>query len=70
LPRQGAPYLLLLRESERAALPDNLGPANVVAQGDWVNHKTGILPRQLRLAKGEEPLERFTLLRVAPQAAP
>jgi hypothetical protein len=35
-----------------------------VGQGDWVDHKTGTLPRQLKLAKGTEPLEKFSVLRV------
>ena len=39
----------------------------VLAQGDWVDHKTGTLPRQLKLAKGTEPLEPMRLLKVTPQ---
>lgn len=67
LPRQGAPYLLLAREAQLPELSGRLGATTTLAQGQWVNHKTGILPRQLKLAKGIEPLETFRLLKVTPQ---
>lgn len=35
-----------------------------VGQGRWVVHKTGTLPRLLRLARGEEPLEDIRILKV------
>jgi len=66
LPTQGAPYLLLARDSQLPELGGRLGSTQTLAQGDWVNHKTGILPRQLKLAKGIEPLEKFSLLKVTP----
>jgi len=37
-----------------------------VQQSQWVDHKTGLLPRQIKLARGEEPLESFSVLRVGP----
>jgi hypothetical protein len=67
LPTQGAPYLLLARDAQLAELSGHLGATVALAQGNWVNHKTGILPRQLNLAKGVEPLETFSLLRVTPK---
>jgi hypothetical protein len=66
LPRQGEPYLLLARDAQLAQISSSLGTTATVATGDWVNHKTGILPRQLKLAKGTEPLEKFSLLKVTP----
>ncbi len=44
----------------------NLGKVEQVAQGDWVVHKTGTLPRMLKLAKGDELLEDIRLVRVTP----
>ncbi|GAB4123547.1 MAG: hypothetical protein Fur0040_04930 [Sideroxydans sp.] len=35
-----------------------------VAQGRWVVHKTGTLPRLLRLARGQEPLEDIRILKI------
>jgi hypothetical protein len=67
LPTQGAPYLLLARDAQLAELSGHLGATVALAQGNWVDHKTGILPRQLNLAKGVEPLETFSLLRVTPK---
>jgi len=66
LPRTGAPYLLVIKEAQLAALEGLPVQAETLAQGDWVDHKTGTLPRQLNLAKGTEPLEGMRLLRVTP----
>ncbi len=65
LPRSGTPYLLLVKDAQMAelAIP---GTAQALAHGDWVDHKTGTLPRQLNLAKGIEPLDRMSLVRVTP----
>jgi hypothetical protein len=66
LPRSATSYLLLLKDAQMGELT-GLGLApEVVANGLWVDHKTGTLPRQLKLAKGIEPLEQFTLLKVRP----
>ena len=65
LPRSGAPYLLLVKDAQMAELA-GLGGMQALAHGDWVDHKTGTLPRQLNLAKGTEPLEPMSLLRVTP----
>ena len=67
LPRKGAPYLLVIKESQLTALEGMPVRTEVLAQGDWVDHKTGTLPRQLKLAKGTEPLEPMRLLKVTPQ---
>lgn len=57
-------YFLLLKS---AALPEvraSLGPYRPVHQLQGVDHKTGLLPRQINLARGTEPLEAFSVLRV------
>jgi hypothetical protein len=66
LPRNGAPYILLARNADLAALQPKLGSTQLLARGQWVDHKTGILTRQMKLAKGVEPLEAFSLLTVTP----
>ncbi len=66
LPQGGASYLLLAREADLAGLKPHLGSTQLLASGHWVDHKTGILTRQLKLAKGVEPLETFSLLKVTP----
>jgi len=65
LPQSGTPYLLLVKDAQMAEF-SSLGHAQALAHGDWVDHKTGTLPRQLKLAKGTEPLERISLVRVTP----
>lgn len=57
-------YFLLAKTQALPALSGSLGPHQLVHQGQWVDHKTGLLPRQINLAKGKEPLESFSLLRV------
>lgn len=64
LPKAGD-YYLLLQDRDRADLGTVDGLVRQVAHGDWVNHKTGILPRILRLAKGIEPLDPTSVLRVS-----
>jgi hypothetical protein len=64
LPPPGQSYFLLLKTAQVPELAPRLGSFKVVGQGDWVDHKTGTLPRQLNLAKGTEPLEKFSLLKV------
>ena len=66
LPRSGAPYLLLIKEAQLAALSVLPIRTDVLALGNWVDHKTGTLPRQLKLAKGVEPLDKIFLLKVTP----
>lgn len=64
LPAPGNEYLLLLRQTHLEQLRSSLGNATLLLQGDWVDHKTGTLPRLLRLAKGIEPRERIALVKV------
>jgi hypothetical protein len=57
---------LLVKDAQMAEF-SSLGATQALAYGDWVDHKTGTLPRQLNLAKGTEPLERISLFRVTPK---
>ncbi|MEQ1914256.1 MAG: hypothetical protein HOP24_02125 [Sideroxydans sp.] len=66
LPTKGDAYYLLIRGAELDSLVANLGRVEQIAQGDWVVHKTGTLPRLLNLAKGDELLEDIRLVRVTP----
>ena len=64
LPAPGQNYFLLARTDALPSLAAYIGPAKSVLQGQWVDHKTGTLPRQIRLAAGKEEGEAYTLLRV------
>lgn len=66
LPAKGASYYLLVRAAQLGELGANLGKVEQIAQGDWVVHKTGTLPRMLKLARGEDLLEDIRLVRVTP----
>jgi len=66
LPSKGESYYLLIRAAQLDQLGANLGKVEQVAQGDWVVHKTGTLPRLLKLARGEDLLEDIRLVRVTP----
>ncbi len=66
LPSKGGSYYLLVRATQLDELGEQLGKMEQIAQGDWVVHKTGTLPRLLKLAKGGELLEDIRLVRVAP----
>lgn len=66
LPTKGDAYYLLIRGAELDSLVANLGRVEQIAQGDWVVHKTGTLPRLLNLAKGDELLEDIRIVRVTP----
>lgn len=63
LPQQGR-YVLLASAPEWRTLRNALPQAVEVAQGDWAIHKTGTLPRFLRLARGEEPLDDIRILEI------
>jgi hypothetical protein len=64
LPAAGQSYFLLARTDALPSLAPYIGKATPVLQGQWVDHKTGTLPRQIRLASGKEAGEDYTLLRV------
>ncbi|MEQ1534121.1 MAG: glycosyl transferase [Sideroxydans sp.] len=66
LPSKGESYYLLVRAAQFDELGDRIGKVERIAQGDWVVHKTGTLPRLLKLAKGGELLEDIRLVRVTP----
>lgn len=64
LPPRGSDYVFVVRQEQLAQLLPTLGVVSTLAQGDWVDDKAGILPRMLRLAKGVEPLQRISVVRV------
>ena len=64
IPRPTSPYYLIVRSQELGALSPSLGHFEVIAQGQWVDHKSGLLPRMLRIAKGVEPLEAISVIKV------
>jgi hypothetical protein len=66
LPNKGESYFLLARAAQLDELGANLGKVEQIAQGDWVVHKTGTLPRLLKLAKGDDLLEDIRLVQVTP----
>jgi hypothetical protein len=66
LPSKGESYYLLVRAAQLDELGLGLGKVEQLAQGDWVVHKTGTLPRLLKLAKGDDLLEDIRLVRVTP----
>lgn len=67
LPAPNKPYFVVLKGSQVPVIADRLGSFYEVGRGAWVDHKTGTLPRQLRLAKGIEPLEDIRILQVSGQ---
>jgi hypothetical protein len=67
LPPPGASYFLLTRTSAADASAARTGVMTAVVSGDWVDHKTGTLPRQIELAAGRAPLENFSVYKVVPR---
>jgi hypothetical protein len=68
LPKDGSDFYLVASDAKLQQLKDALGASQTIVQGAWVDHKTGTLPRQLKLAKGTEPLEKISVLRVVARA--
>ena len=64
LPPSGASYFLLMRTAEADTLSRRTGTVSPLVTGDWVDHKTGTLPRQIELAAGRVPLENFSVYKV------
>jgi len=64
LPPSGASYFLLIRTAEADTLSERTGTVSPLLSGDWVDHKTGTLPRQIELAAGRVPLENFSVYKV------
>jgi len=69
LPPPGARYFLLMRtaDADADAVSVRTGAMTPVLSGDWVDHKTGTLPRQIELAAGRAPLENFSVYKVTPR---
>jgi 4-amino-4-deoxy-L-arabinose transferase-like glycosyltransferase len=67
LPPLGAAYFLVCRTAQVAELAHRIGTITTVIAGDWVDHKTGTLPRQIELAAGRAPLENFSVYKVVPR---
>ena len=64
LPVAGNHYFLIVKEEQLTQLSPQLGNFRLIVKEQWVDHKTGILPRLLRLAKGIEPLETIDIVEV------
>jgi len=64
LPAPGSHYFFIIKEADFAKLNARLGNVRPIAKGQWVDHKTGLLPRLLRLAKGVEPLDTINIVEV------
>ena len=67
LPPSGASYFLLIRTAEADTLSERTGTVSPLLSGDWVDHKTGTLPRQIELAAGRASLENFSVYKVMPR---
>jgi hypothetical protein len=67
LPLTNQAYFLLTRTTAADTLAERFVSMDVVISGDWVDHKTGTLPRQIELAAGRAPLENFSVYKVTPR---
>ena len=67
LPPSGASYFLLIRTAEADTLSERTGTVSPLVTGDWVDHKTGTLPRQIELAAGRASMENFSVYKVVPR---
>ena len=67
LPLANEVYFLLTRTSVADTLAERFVSMDLVTSGDWVDHKTGTLPRQIELAAGRAPLENFSVYKVTPR---
>jgi 4-amino-4-deoxy-L-arabinose transferase-like glycosyltransferase len=54
--------VLVVREEQLAELQGSVRVLQQLGQGSWVDHKSGILPRMLKLAKGTEPLDKMLVV--------
>lgn len=63
-----SPYILVTRTKDLdqlvSAVPSQELSRRKIGGGDWVDHKTGILPRTLQLARGVEPLDNMQVIQV------
>jgi hypothetical protein len=56
-------YHLVLRQ-DKVATWTSQNAMKLIAQGCWMEHKTGLLPRTLRILKGQEPCEVYEVFEV------
>lgn len=64
---QNRPYFLIAKTSDLTDLQELNVSAQSLVQAQWVDHKTGTLPRQIALAAGRAPLESFSVYKVQPR---
>jgi 4-amino-4-deoxy-L-arabinose transferase-like glycosyltransferase len=64
LPANTGSYWLVVRDAQTAELQAHLPNMTQAAQGRWIVHKTGTLPKLLRLAREGEPLEGVSIMQV------
>jgi hypothetical protein len=57
-------YYLIAKTSDMKDFQNLDARAKPLIEAQWVDHKTGTLPRQIALAAGRAPLERFSVYRV------
>ena len=63
-PAVGSHYFLIVNEEQLAQFSPQLSNVRPIAKGQWIEHKTGILLKILRLAKGVEPLKAYSIVEV------
>jgi hypothetical protein len=66
LPQSGA-YFLIAKTSDLQDFRDLDLRAQPLIEAQWVDHKTGTLPRQIALAAGRAPTESFSVYKVLPR---
>ena len=64
IPADTSQYYLVIRSENLEQLSSTIGHFEVLTEGQWVDHKSGLLPRMLRIAKGVEPLEAISVVKV------
>jgi hypothetical protein len=64
---QNSAYFLIAKTSDLTDLRELNVSAQPLVQAQWVDHKTGTLPRQIALAAGRAPLESFSVYKVQPR---
>jgi len=64
---QNSAYFLIAKTSDLTDLRELDVRAQPLVQAQWVDHKTGTLPRQIALAAGRAPLESFSVYKVTPR---
>jgi 4-amino-4-deoxy-L-arabinose transferase-like glycosyltransferase len=57
-------HLVLTQAQQQTWAPPAKTTSRLVAQGCWIEHKTGVLIRTLHMLKGQEPCETYDILEV------